>query len=199
MDININSIKKELIKTLDKDRYNNTVGVSYTAMCLAMRYEENIKNAEIAGLLHDCAKCIPDKKKIKMCLENNIEITNVEMEHPYLLHSKLGAYIAESKYNVDDQDILNSIIKHTTGSDNMTMLEKIVYVADYIEPKRYKAANLTEVRKLAFTDIDMAVYVIMRDTINYLNSKGNVIDNNTNIAYTYYKDLIDNRNKTQLT
>ena len=199
MDININSIKKELIKTLDKDRYNHTVGVSYTAMCLAMRYEEKIKNAEIAGLLHDCAKCIPDKKKIKMCLENNIEITNVEMEHPYLLHSKLGAYIAESKYNVDDQDILNSIIKHTTGSDNMTMLEKIVYVADYIEPKRYKAANLTEVRKLAFTDIDMAVYVIMRDTINYLNSKGNVIDNNTNIAYTYYKDLIDNRNKTQLT
>lgn len=193
MDKNLKNIKRELKNTLDKDRYQHTIGVSYTAICLAMKYDENLEKAEIAGLLHDCAKCIPDDKKLKKCIENNIKISQIEMEQPYLLHAKLGAFMAMDKYGIKDLDIINAIMKHTTGSADMNMLEKIIYVADYIEPGRKKAKNLKEIRKIAFEDIDMAVYLIMRDTFEYLNEKGNMIDTTTTTAFEFYADLINSR------
>ena len=118
-----------------------------------MRYGEDIEKAQVAGLLHDCAKCIPNDKKIRMCKERQIEISKVELKSPFLLHSKLGAYLAKEKYGVEDPDILSAIMWHTTGRPNMTRLEKIVFTADYIEPQRCKAENLPQVRRLAFHDL----------------------------------------------
>ena len=77
-----------------------------------------------------------------MCSQNKIPVTEFEQTHPFLLHAKLGAYVAKAKYGVTDQEILSSITWHTTGKPDMTLLEKIVYIADYIEPKRDKAPNL---------------------------------------------------------
>ena len=126
-------IRKKLKKVQDKDRYEHTKGVMYTAGCLAMAYGYDMHKAMLAGLLHDCAKCIPNKKKLKMCSQHHISVSEFEQEHPFLLHAKLGAYVAKAKYDVTDENILSAITWHTTGKPEMTLLEKIVYIADYIE------------------------------------------------------------------
>ena len=97
-----NEIRKRLKKELDKGRYEHTKGVMYTAGCLAMAHEYPIEPAMLAGLLHDCAKCIPNGEKIRLCEKNDIPITPVEYESPFLLHAKLGAYLAETIYEVKD-------------------------------------------------------------------------------------------------
>ena len=134
-DYDFAKIEKKLSKYLDEDRFQHTMGVMYTSACLAMVHGYDIKDAQVAGLLHDCAKCIPNKKKLKMCSEHNIPVSDFERSHPFLLHSRLGAYIAHEKYGIDDQEILSAINYHTTGRREMSLLEKIIYIADYIEPK----------------------------------------------------------------
>ena len=89
-------IRKKLKKVQDKDRYEHTKGVMYTAGCLAMAYGYDMQKAMLAGLLHDCAKCIPNKKKLKMCSQHHISVSEFEQEHPFLLHAKLGAYVAKA-------------------------------------------------------------------------------------------------------
>ena len=90
----IQEIRKKLKKELDKERYEHTKGVMYTAGCLAMANEYNIEKAMLAGLLHDCAKCVPNNEKIDLCEEHHILISKVEYENPTLLHAKLGALFA---------------------------------------------------------------------------------------------------------
>ena len=108
-DYNIQKLERKLRKELDADRYQHTLGVMFTASALAMDYKEDIMSAQVAGLLHDCAKCIPNDKKIRMCREYGLEISKVELQSPYLLHSKLGAYLAKEKYGVEDEEILSAI------------------------------------------------------------------------------------------
>ena len=143
-------IRKKLKKVQDKDRYEHTKGVMYTAGCLAMAYGYDMQKAMLAGLLHDCAKCIPNDEKLRLCEENDILISSVERENPFLLHAKLGALLAKTEYDVTDPLILHAIKVHTTGEPDMNILDKIIYIADYIEPNRNKAANLDCVRELAF-------------------------------------------------
>ncbi|MBQ9606023.1 MAG: bis(5'-nucleosyl)-tetraphosphatase (symmetrical) YqeK [Lachnospiraceae bacterium] len=181
-----NEIKKKIKKTLDKDRYQHTLGVAYTASCLAMRYGADIDDAFTAGLLHDCAKCISNDEKFKLCDKYGIRLTEIEKKNPALIHSKLGAYLAEHKYDIRNKDIINSIRTHTTGEPGMSLLQNIIFTADYIEPRRDQAKNLKEVRELAFTDIDRAVEKILYDTLNYLNSKTAAIDPETRKTYEYY-------------
>ena len=173
----------------DEDRYYHTQGVRYTAAAMAMAHGEDYQKAELAGLLHDSAKNIPDPKKIKLCEKNDIPITPVERENVYLLHAKLGAYIARKKYKVEDEDVLNAITYHTTGRPAMSRLEQIIFIADYIEPRRFKAPDLPEVRKVAFHDLDECCYIILRDSVKYLRSKGGRIDEMTEKAFCYYEKL----------
>ncbi len=182
-------LQRKMQKTLDEDRYQHTLGVMYTSAALAMCYGEDLQKAQLAGLLHDCAKCIPNDQKIRMCREYGLEISKVEMEAPYLLHSKLGAYLARAKYGVNDEDVLGAILWHTTGRPNMTTLEKIVFIADYIEPARNKAQNLDQVRKLAFYDLNLCVCQILEDTLHYLDSGKGEIDPMSRSAYRYYHNL----------
>lgn len=189
MQVSVTTIKKSLKKRLDASRYDHTMGVAYTAICLAMKYEVDLYKAEVAGLLHDCAKCIPDNTKIAKCQKYNISITDIEYDNPSLLHAKLGAFYAMNKYGIADMEIINAILNHTTGKPAMTMLEKIVYVADYIEPRRTKAPNLTQIRKLAFEDIDLAVFKIMEGTIAFVKERNLPMDKITELAYDYYKKL----------
>ena len=186
-------MQKKLAKYLDENRYEHTLGVMFTCASLAMVHGYDLKNAQVAGLLHDSAKCIPNKKKLKICAEHHIPVSDFEKEHPFLLHAKLGAYIAKAKYNVTDKEILSAITYHTTGKPDMTMLEKIVYIADYIEPMRYKASRLAEIRKLAFEDLDECMYEILKDTLEYLEENPKEIDSTTRDAYVYYKELHDRK------
>ena len=185
-------IKKYLKKHLTKERYHHTLGVAYTAMAMAMKYNpqpdnsEFMTKAELAGLLHDCAKCMDNNKKIKICNKHGISYSQIELENPYLLHGKVGAYIAHKEFDIQDEDILNAITWHTTGRPDMSLLEKIIFVADYIEPARKPIPELDLIRKLAFEDIDEAVIKILKNTLQYLNAKGNPIDTMTQKTYDSY-------------
>ena len=187
MNEQIKRMQQKLKKHLDEDRYEHTLGVMYTAGALAMRYQENIRSALIAGLLHDCAKCIPTNKKFKMCSKYHLEVSETERSNPSLLHAKLGAYLAEKKYHVRDEAILSAITFHTTGKPAMSLLEKIVYVADYIEPGRRELPNMAEIRRLAFENIDECIYQILQDSLNYLNTRNITVDPMTEKTYLYYK------------
>lgn len=190
---NFIKIEKKLSKYLDEARFSHTLGVMYTCASLAMVHGYDLQAAQIAGLLHDSAKCIPNKKKLKICAQNDIPVTNFEREHPFLLHAKLGAYIAAEKYGVTDKEVLSAITYHTTAKPEMTLLEKIVYIADYIEPARDKAPHLAEIRKLAFQDLDECIYEILKDTLLYLDKNPDDIDNTTKDAFDYYNDLHNSR------
>lgn len=187
--MDFSTIKKKLKKKLDKERYEHTKGVMYTACCLAMANEYNIDKAMLAGLLHDCAKCIPNDEKIKICNDNNILINDAELSNPGLLHAKVGSYIAETKYNITDPDILHAIKVHTTGCPEMNILDKILYIADYIEPKRDIAPRLDYIRKIAFEDLDTCIAEILYDSLHYLSGQNKSIDPMTQNTYEYYKQF----------
>lgn len=184
--VNTKKIRKKLEKSLDSKRYEHTLGVAYTASALAMCNQADVEKALVAGLLHDCAKCLSNEKRIEICKKNHIPITDIEKKNPFLLHAKAGKYLAQKQFHIEDEDILNAILYHTTGRPQMSMLEKIIYVADYIEPGRKHAPNLPEVRKLAFRDIDAALLQILNDILKYLNDGDNTIDPMTQETYDYY-------------
>lgn len=189
----LTEIQEKLCKKLDDKRYRHTLGVMYTSAALAMAYGQDVEKAQLAGLLHDCAKCVPNKKKIKICRKNEIPMTPFEEENPFLLHAKLGAYYASKKYGVEDEEILSAIRCHTTGKPNMTPLEQIIYIADYIEPMRSSAPRLGEIRRLAFQDLDRCIYEILKDTLDYLKSSPGKIDITTEQTYQYYKERNESR------
>lgn len=189
----IKKIKKLLAKNLEEKRYEHTIGVADTAACLAMRYGYNVEKAYVAGLLHDCAKCIDNDKKIQLCKKYKVKLTKVEIENPFLIHAKLGAALAKEKYDVDDEEILSAIQYHTTGKENMSLLEKIIFSADYIEPGRKMILGLEEIRNTIFIDFDKAVYIILENTIKHLNNKNQIIDETSLSAYNYYKELIEGK------
>lgn len=181
-------IEKKLKKELDKERYAHTLGVMYTAAALAMAHQADMEQAMYAGLLHDCAKCLSNHEKIKICKKHKIPISASEEKSPFLLHAKLGAYFARKRYGVEDREILHAIQVHTTGAPGMNTLDKIIYIADYVEPNRGKAPNLAEVRKLAFEGLDKAMLKILSDTLNYLERKGGEVDPLTLETYQYFRE-----------
>ena len=182
----INKIKKELDKELDSKRYEHTLGVAYTAACLAMRYNCDMEQAYLAGLLHDCAKCMTHEARLRYCKKHDLVITDIEKENPALLHAKVGADMSKRKYNVQDDAIYNAVLFHTTGKPAMTDLEKIIFIADYLEPHRDTAPNLNTVRSQVFCDLNQALCTILKDTLLYLNNSDKAIDTMTLETYNYY-------------
>ena len=182
----IKDLKKDLKKEMDDSRFEHTLGVMYTCGALAMRYGCDLDKAMLAGLMHDCAKCMHNAKKLKMAEKHHLEITELERKNPFMLHAKLGAFLARKKYDIEDEEILNAIRWHTTGRPDMTLLDKIVYVSDYIEPRRDKAPNLPKIRQLAFMDLDQALIKILEDTLGYLGDSAEHVDAMTKKTYDYY-------------
>ena len=182
----IRKIRRKMEKVLDPKRFEHTLGVAYTASALAMCYDVDINKAQTAGLLHDCAKCMSNEKKLYICEKHHIPVNEVERKNPFLLHAKVGSYVAMKQFNIHDQDIINAILNHTTGRPGMSQLEKIIYIADYIEPGRKQAPNLTKLRRLAFQDLDQALLQVLGDTLHYLESINSPIDPMTQKTYEYY-------------
>lgn len=183
-------MKVALKSKMTEKRYEHTLGVEYTCACLAMRYGIDMEKAMTAGLLHDCAKHLLPEKKLQKCKKYNLPVQEFERKNPELLHAKLGAYFAEHKYGVKDLEILSAITWHTTGRPAMTMLDKIVYIADYIEPNRNQAPNLSIVRELAFKDIDLCLLTILQDSLDYLDKKKAAVDPMTKETYDYYVNFV---------
>ena len=185
--LDLHKIRKQLTKVLDNKRFEHTQGVAYTSAALAMRYGEDMQKAELAGLLHDCAKCMDNEKKFHICKKNDIHISEAEQRNPFLLHAKVGSHLARTKYKVDDEDIINAVMYHTTGRPGMSLLEKIVYIADYIEPGRDQAPDLDEVRRLSFQDLDEALLQILENILVHLKESKKEIDPMTQMTYEFYK------------
>lgn len=181
---------KEKIKLVQNDkRYEHTLGVSYTAASLAMCHGENVEHARIAGLLHDCAKSLPNDEKIKLCKDYNMPINSAESSNPFLLHAKAGFLLAKYQYGITDDNILHAILYHTTGRPEMSMLEKIIYIADYIEPNRTHSTSLPRIRNIAFQNLDDALRIILKDTLEYLRKSESIIDPMTQLTYDFYKTI----------
>ena len=179
---NIDLIKADLKEKLPKKRYEHTLGVAYTAASLAMCYGEDILKAELAGILHDVAKA-KKSSELKDDMKGYIDpytdgdyVALIADKAPQILHAIYAPYLAKKDYKIEDKDILSAIRWHTTGKKDMTMLEKIVFVADYIEPNRKKLPDLDRIRTLSFHDISEAVKVTAKSTIEYLGSQGMYID-----------------------
>lgn len=187
----------ELIKTLEQElsykRFIHTLSVAGTASSLAMCYGADLEKAETAGLLHDCAKSMDVRKMQKVCEKAGLTVSSFEADSGSLLHSKAGSVLAAEKYGITDPDMINAIRYHTTGRPGMSLLEKIIFVADYIEPGRFTAKNLPLIRRLAFSDIDGALMKILYDTLVYLNSTGLVVDPMTQKTYDYYKQIFEEK------
>lgn len=190
--ISCKALRKQMEKVQDEKRYEHTLGVAFTAASLAMRYGADVKQAQVAGLLHDCAKCMTNEERLSICKKNKLEVTPVEKANPFLLHAKVGAFLAKEKYGIQDEEILSAVRCHTTGRPNMTLLEKIVFTADYIEPSRKTAPNLDEVRTMAFQNLDIALCKILSDTLNYLDTVDQEIDPMTKETYHYYNGEREN-------
>lgn len=175
---------------LKPKRYLHTLGVAVTAANLAAVHGCDTNQAYIAGLLHDCAKYLTGQEQIAACQSANISLSAVELENTALIHGKLGAYIARKRYGIQDKEILSAITWHTTGKPKMTHLEKIVYIADYMEPGRKmdcKPHSLEQIRKASFENIDQALFMILECSVKYLGNSGAVIDQQTIDTYKYYK------------
>ena len=197
MNSEIFSIREKLKASLKPGRYEHSLSVSFTCMALAMRYGYDLDKAELAGLLHDCAKCYDNNSIIAACRNSGMELTEGELQAPSIIHSRLGARMAEEKFGVNDPEILSAIACHTTGKPDMSLLDKILYIADYIEPRRYKIKDLPAIRRLAFEVLDEALFQIMEGTLRYLKEAGTYADIMTQNAYHYYKKQMRRQKEEQ--
>ncbi|WP_096201338.1 bis(5'-nucleosyl)-tetraphosphatase (symmetrical) YqeK [Bacillus sp. FJAT-45350] len=172
------SIVKE---QLTDHRYQHTIGVMATAVELSKRYGVDEKKAETAAIFHDYAK-FRDKDEMRSII---IEQGFPEVFLHYgteLLHAPCGAYLVKKEVGIIDQEILDAIYYHTTGRQGMTQLEKVVYLADYIEPGR-SFKGVDEVRELAKQDLDKAIIQSIVNTISFLMKKGQPIFPETLATY----------------
>lgn len=165
---------------LGEKRLNHTLGVAKCARMLAFRFGADPDKAYIAGLLHDIEKEDSIGNMLRFC--KDLALDKELLESRALLHGPAGAEYARKTFLVSD-DIYSACFYHTTGKENMSLLEKIVYLADYIEENRVQP-GVNEIREMAKTSLDKAVLLAMDNTISYLNKKGMKI----------YKKTIDARN-----
>lgn len=170
-----------LKNNLSEIRFNHTIGVAETAKSLARLWKADCQKAYIAGLIHDCAKEIPADQAIELLRQYEYPITEYDLEAPALLHAPLGAYMAKEVFGVTDTEILDAVRYHTTGRVDMTLLEKIIYVADFTEPGR-KYSESETVRQLSQTDIDEAALKEADIVIKFTIDKGKIIHPDTILA-----------------
>ena len=170
----IEEITKVLSNELSETRFKHTLGVAETAKILAEKWGADADAAYLAGLVHDCAKEIPVEQMVELLEKNGYCCDEMERESSNILHAPLGSIIAKEKFGVEDEDVLNAVRYHTLGRAQMSLLEKIIYVADFIEPgRKYKEVQF--VRDLAYVDIDKAVLKEADIVIKYIIDKGGVL------------------------
>ena len=182
-------IRGDLLKRLSPHRYQHTLDVADTAVEMANTFNVNPNKAYLAGILHDCAKNLDDLEFLAICADNDENVTQIEQNRPFLLHSKAGVIVAKTRYHITDEEVLSAIRWHTTGKANMSDLEKIIFAADYIEPGRDKQPRLDYLRDLATKDLDLLVKSILEDMVAYLKENNDDIEEHTLEAYEYYKNI----------
>lgn len=167
-------IKEYLKKNLKEARYLHSLGVRDTAVSLAASFGADIAKARIAGLVHDCAKNMKGPDLVKLAKENGYSIDVMYEKSPQLLHGIVGAIIAKKLFEIEDDEILSAITYHTTGREAMSLLDKIIYIADFIEPSR-NFPGVDIIRGSALIDLDTTLIKCFDESIKYILSKGQLL------------------------
>ena len=168
---------------LSEKRFKHTEGVIKRSLEYAEIYGANIEDTRIAALAHDIAKQIPQEESFELLKKYNIELDEIEKENFNLIHSKLGAEIVKEKYGFND-DIINAIKYHTTGRENMSILEKIIFLADATEENRtYKELDMLV--SMIKDDIDEGMIYTFNWTFNDITNKRFLLHLNSVKAYNY--------------
>jgi predicted HD superfamily hydrolase involved in NAD metabolism len=168
-------------KQLTEHRYQHTIGVMETAIELAKKYGADVKKAELAAIFHDYAKFRPKEEMKRIIIEQNMP-SDLLQYGSELWHAPVGAYLVKTEVGIEDGEVLDAIRYHTSGRAGMTALEKVVYLADYIEPGR-AFPGVEEVRELAQQNLDLALLKALQNTISFLMKKNEAIYPDT--FYTY--------------
>ena len=163
----IEQIKNKLKNTLNKKRYEHSLRVMECSKMLAEKYDFDIYKAMAGGLLHDCAKGLEDYYMSKYGIYFNKIKFHDYIDNKAILHAPLGSVVAHYEFNIQDKDILNSICYHTTGREDMSILEKIVFIADVIEPER-NFDGIDILRKKALISLDDALLATLDLSIKHL-------------------------------
>ncbi|HHT50136.1 MAG TPA: HD domain-containing protein [Eubacteriaceae bacterium] len=159
---------------LSYNRYRHTLGVINSAVELSEIHGENRNSARLAALIHDISKDIDNVEQINLANKYKIEIDKISAAQPSLLHGIIGSYIAKNNFGIIDREILNAIKYHTTGRANMSKLEKIIYLADYIEEGR-NFPGLDTIRRIVKENLDQAMLLALDNSIQYIIQKQKLI------------------------
>ncbi|MGM0844167.1 MAG: bis(5'-nucleosyl)-tetraphosphatase (symmetrical) YqeK [Bacillota bacterium] len=180
----------QLVKAqLTEHRYHHTLGVVETAIDLAQRYNVDQYKAEMAAIFHDYAKFRP-KEEMKEIIETKGMDKRLLEYNAELWHAPVGAFLVKKEAGVMDEEILDAIRFHTSGRPGMTMLEKVIYLADYIEPGRH-FPGVDEVRELAKDNLEQALIISIRNTIMFLMKKNQAVFPDT--FHTFNELVLKNR------
>ena len=174
-----NTIIEYIEGHMTEKRQIHTYAVAEEAKKLARRYGEDMEKAELAGLFHDFFRSVPEKALNGYVRQ--LGLSPAYLNNANLAHSKIAAYVMEKDYEIQDQDIINAVSYHTTGRANMSKLEKIIYLADAIEPNRLYP-GIDEIRELAYKDLDEACLASLSRSIEYVNCRGLYLDQDTVMA-----------------
>lgn len=188
----IDKIKAYIDKNSSEHRRKHTYGVRDTAVALADIYGCDTHKAEIAALLHDIYRGVPEE--VLNYHVKHLGLDKRYLNNPNLAHGPIAAEMIRHDFNVDDEDIIAAVKFHTTATDQMTLLEKIIYIADAIEPGR-EYPGVEELRQLAEINIDEACLASINKTIEYVNSQGKFLDKETIKAKEYLEAAIKQKEK----
>ncbi|WP_449241592.1 bis(5'-nucleosyl)-tetraphosphatase (symmetrical) YqeK [Desulfoscipio gibsoniae] len=141
---------------LSDKRLRHSLKVSNTAVRLAELYGADCEKAALAGLLHDCARDLPNDELLTLARHNRVPVDSIDEARPVLLHASVGALLAKRQFSVQDEAVLQAIALHTLGDETMTLLDKIVFVADKVEPDR-SFPGVGELREIARRNLDRAL------------------------------------------
>ncbi len=168
-----------LEKNLSSKRYRHTLGCAKLAKELAKIYHADLDKADAAALLHDVAKEMSLADMQSVVLHSGTQVANYVAGNATLLHAYASAALAQSQFGVEDQEILDAILYHTTGRKNMSLLEKIIFIADAAEENRTYHPQIKQWRQEAKEDLDSAVLKVLEYNIIRVVQRGFILDENT--------------------
>ena len=175
--LTLSQLRPVALSYLKHKRIPHVLGTEQEAIRLAERYGADVEKARIAALLHDCTKKLEMEDQLALCRQYGIELDELEQRALKLLHAKTGAAIARDVFGVDEE-IYNAIWWHTTGHAGMTLLEKIIYLADYIEPSRV-FPGVEDLRKMCYEDLDKGLLMGLEMSIEEMRGMGNPVHHAT--------------------
>ena len=173
----LRTLRPVALSYLKHKRIPHVLGTEQEAIRLAERYGADVEKARVAALLHDCTKRLDMEEQLALCRQYGIRLDALEQQALKLLHAKTGAAIARDVFGVDDE-IYQAIWWHTTGHAGMTLLEKIMYLADYIEPSR-DFPGVDKLRAVCYKDLDEGLLMGLEMTIEEMTSMGNPVHHAT--------------------